>query len=347
MNLDSLYGAMKDAGKSPTTIANHRAIISAALHQALRWGGFARKSPTWRNHHGSLRNGSKRRPWCGVRDVVEPLSDKTLPDRAIATVMGRLFQPGPILTRIRMGRTVRLSDICPPYASSPPACLGQASPGLIEPTMNAACAKLGFVSRERRRLLLVRAGGRLSADEPHLDTGYFVLTELQIARSDAVVLSSCGLTSDERANPLCRYRGLSLGEHSRLRCPHTRHISHGENSRERRLEAEGVYGNPSVDRHSGLSDHGWDPVGRDAQEQVKRHCGTISEAGHFGRRIEFADQLSESLPLWKTCRFGASPPSDRVLTQGCSHHALSTSESGSSNVGGFRPVSRHSEETIL
>ena len=37
-NLDSLYGAMKDAGKSPKTIRNHHAIISAALHQAVRWG---------------------------------------------------------------------------------------------------------------------------------------------------------------------------------------------------------------------------------------------------------------------------------------------------------------------
>jgi integrase len=37
-NLDSLYGAMKNAGKSPKTIRNHHAIISAALHQAVRWG---------------------------------------------------------------------------------------------------------------------------------------------------------------------------------------------------------------------------------------------------------------------------------------------------------------------
>ena len=37
-NLDALYGAMKSAGKSPKTILNHHAIISAALHQAVRWG---------------------------------------------------------------------------------------------------------------------------------------------------------------------------------------------------------------------------------------------------------------------------------------------------------------------
>src|SRR5258708_40134836 len=29
---------MKDAGKSPKTIRNHHAVISAALHQAVRWG---------------------------------------------------------------------------------------------------------------------------------------------------------------------------------------------------------------------------------------------------------------------------------------------------------------------
>ena len=36
--LDDLYGAMKDAGRSPKTIRNHHAIISSALHQAARWG---------------------------------------------------------------------------------------------------------------------------------------------------------------------------------------------------------------------------------------------------------------------------------------------------------------------
>jgi integrase len=36
-NLDSLYGAMRDSGKSPKTIRNHHSIISAALHQAVRW----------------------------------------------------------------------------------------------------------------------------------------------------------------------------------------------------------------------------------------------------------------------------------------------------------------------
>lgn len=37
-NLDDLYGALKAAGKSPKTIHNHHAIISSALHQAVRWG---------------------------------------------------------------------------------------------------------------------------------------------------------------------------------------------------------------------------------------------------------------------------------------------------------------------
>jgi integrase len=37
-NLDALYGAMKEDGKSPKTIRNHHAVISAALHQGVRWG---------------------------------------------------------------------------------------------------------------------------------------------------------------------------------------------------------------------------------------------------------------------------------------------------------------------
>lgn len=37
-NLDTLYGHMKSDGASPKTIRNHHAIISSALHQAVRWG---------------------------------------------------------------------------------------------------------------------------------------------------------------------------------------------------------------------------------------------------------------------------------------------------------------------
>ncbi len=36
--LDDLYGEMKERGASPKTIRNHHAIVSAALHQAVRWG---------------------------------------------------------------------------------------------------------------------------------------------------------------------------------------------------------------------------------------------------------------------------------------------------------------------
>ncbi len=36
-HLDDLYGELKDAGLSPKTIRNHHAIISSALHQAVRW----------------------------------------------------------------------------------------------------------------------------------------------------------------------------------------------------------------------------------------------------------------------------------------------------------------------
>lgn len=41
-HLDALYGAMKDAGASPKTIRNHHAIVSSALHQAVRWGWVRR-----------------------------------------------------------------------------------------------------------------------------------------------------------------------------------------------------------------------------------------------------------------------------------------------------------------
>jgi len=37
-HLDNLYGTMKTDGLSPKTIRNHHAIISSALHQAVRWG---------------------------------------------------------------------------------------------------------------------------------------------------------------------------------------------------------------------------------------------------------------------------------------------------------------------
>lgn len=36
--LDELYGQLKAEGRSPKTIRNHHAIMSAALHQAVRWG---------------------------------------------------------------------------------------------------------------------------------------------------------------------------------------------------------------------------------------------------------------------------------------------------------------------
>ena len=37
-HLDNLYGIMKADGLSPKTIRNHHAMISSALHQAVRWG---------------------------------------------------------------------------------------------------------------------------------------------------------------------------------------------------------------------------------------------------------------------------------------------------------------------
>jgi integrase len=37
-HLDDLYGALKASGRTPKTIRNYHAIVSAALHQAVRWG---------------------------------------------------------------------------------------------------------------------------------------------------------------------------------------------------------------------------------------------------------------------------------------------------------------------
>ena len=41
-HLDELYGELRTAGRSPKTIRNHHAIISAALHQGVRWGWVRR-----------------------------------------------------------------------------------------------------------------------------------------------------------------------------------------------------------------------------------------------------------------------------------------------------------------
>jgi len=38
---------MKEAGKSPKTIRNYHAIISAALHQAVRWGWMRTNELSW------------------------------------------------------------------------------------------------------------------------------------------------------------------------------------------------------------------------------------------------------------------------------------------------------------
>lgn len=56
-HLDALYGAMKDAGKSPKTIRNHHAASSAALHQGCAGDGQSRTWPSWPGHPGSLSNG--------------------------------------------------------------------------------------------------------------------------------------------------------------------------------------------------------------------------------------------------------------------------------------------------
>jgi hypothetical protein len=56
--LDDLYGAMKTAGKSPKTIRNHHAIISAALHQGSGGGGSERMWLSGQSRHVFLIGGS-------------------------------------------------------------------------------------------------------------------------------------------------------------------------------------------------------------------------------------------------------------------------------------------------
>lgn len=70
-NLDALYGAMRDAGKSPKTIRNHHAVISAALHQGVRWGwvrtNVAERAKPPRVSHTRVKAPSLE----VVRDVIE------------------------------------------------------------------------------------------------------------------------------------------------------------------------------------------------------------------------------------------------------------------------------------
>jgi integrase len=51
-HLDDLYRSLKEEGRSAKTIRNHHATISAALHQAVRWGGCVAMSPSSPNRSG-------------------------------------------------------------------------------------------------------------------------------------------------------------------------------------------------------------------------------------------------------------------------------------------------------
>lgn len=77
-HLDDLYGAMKDASKSPKTIRNHHAVVSAALHQGVRWGwartNVARQAKPPRVAHRRVQAPSVD----VVRDVIEEAERRDL-----------------------------------------------------------------------------------------------------------------------------------------------------------------------------------------------------------------------------------------------------------------------------
>ncbi|MGH9918435.1 MAG: tyrosine-type recombinase/integrase [Nitrososphaerales archaeon] len=63
-HLDDLYGTLKACGRSPKTIRNYHAIISSALHQAVRWG--------WVRHNVAER---AKPPRVGHRRVQAPTTE--------------------------------------------------------------------------------------------------------------------------------------------------------------------------------------------------------------------------------------------------------------------------------
>jgi integrase len=75
-HLDDLYGEMKDAGKSAKTIRNHHAIISSALHQAVRWG-WVRENVADRAKPPRVSQRRVKAPLVdNVRSVIEAAEDR-------------------------------------------------------------------------------------------------------------------------------------------------------------------------------------------------------------------------------------------------------------------------------
>lgn len=62
-HLDDLYGDLKDAAKSPKTIRNVHAILSAALHQAVRLGWVRENTRSGRSLPGCGTAASRLLPW--------------------------------------------------------------------------------------------------------------------------------------------------------------------------------------------------------------------------------------------------------------------------------------------
>lgn len=75
-HLDELYGRMKLDGRSPKTIRNHHAVISAALHQAVRWG-WLRENVAERAKPPRISQTRVKAPTVeAVRQVIEAAEDR-------------------------------------------------------------------------------------------------------------------------------------------------------------------------------------------------------------------------------------------------------------------------------
>ena len=107
--LDDLYSAMK-AGRSPKTIRNHHAIVSAALQQAVRWG-WMRENPARRAKYAVAPGIAPQRE--GPPTGLAPVEDRlvfTVEEAAKLLGISRAFAYEPVkrgdIPSMRIGRRI-------------------------------------------------------------------------------------------------------------------------------------------------------------------------------------------------------------------------------------------------
>lgn len=168
-HLDDLYGAMKVAGLGPKTIRNHHAIISAALHQAVRWGWVRRNVA----EQAKPPRVSSRRPEAPSVDVVRQVVAKAEErDPRLAPLLMLAA-----LTGMRRGElcALRWSDVDLDSGTIGVARSVVCSPGgLTEKTTRTDRVRqialdpvgVGLLTQHHARVSgwLAEAGGKLSAD---------------------------------------------------------------------------------------------------------------------------------------------------------------------------------------